>query len=167
VANCLAGFLLTRKLLLLLMASPAACVVNVALAGQQEIDFSDVVLRQQFSGQRAHRQSKLAQILIPIDLAGEFEGSGVSVNALHPATFMNTSIVNRAGIVPTSRVEDGGEAILRLATVPALASHRTVFRGVAGGRWRHASGSLRLAAAGAAHSLRVSLPLNQSFGEER
>ena len=123
MANCLAGFLLTRKLLLLLMASPAACVVNVALAGQQEIDFSDVVLRQQSSGQRAHRQSKLAQILIPIDLAGEFEGSGVSVNALHPATFMNTSMIKRAGIVRTSRVEDGGEAILHLATVPALASH--------------------------------------------
>jgi hypothetical protein len=32
-------------------------------------------------------------------------------------------MVKRAGIVPTSRVEDGGEAILHLATVPALASH--------------------------------------------
>ena len=51
--NYLAGFLLTRKLLPLLMASAAARVVNVASAGQQEIEFDDVMLRRQFSGQRA------------------------------------------------------------------------------------------------------------------
>ena len=121
--NYLAGFLLTRRLLPLLMGSAPARVVNVVSAGQQEIDFDDMMLKQQFSGQRAYRQSKLAQILFTMDLARELEGSGVTVNALHPATFMNTTMVKRAGIAPISRVEDGADAIVHLAVAPALASH--------------------------------------------
>jgi hypothetical protein len=56
------------------------------------------------------------------DLARELEGSGVIVNALHPASLMNTTMVKRARVTPMSRVEDGGDAIIHLATAPALAS---------------------------------------------
>ena len=37
------------------------------------------------------------------------------VNALHPATYMNTAMVRRAGVTPMSSVEQGAEAILSLA----------------------------------------------------
>ena len=120
--NYLAGYLLSRRLLRLLAASAPARIVNVASAGQQAIDFDDVMLERGFSGQRAYRQSKLAQILFTIDLAHELEGSGVTVNALHPAALMNTTMVRRAGIAPMSRVEDGAAAILHLAMSPALAA---------------------------------------------
>ena len=41
-------------------------------------------------------------------------------NALHPSTYMNTTMVRRSGISPMSRVEDGAEAILQLAVSPKL-----------------------------------------------
>ncbi|HEY2610327.1 MAG TPA: SDR family NAD(P)-dependent oxidoreductase [Reyranella sp.] len=118
--NYLAGFLLTHLLLPLLKASAPARIVNVASAGQQAIDFSDVMLTRGYSGGGAYRQSKLAQILFTIDLAQELEGSGVIANALHPSTYMNTTMVRQSGTTPISTVEDGAAAILQLAVSPTL-----------------------------------------------
>ncbi|TPK52478.1 MULTISPECIES: SDR family NAD(P)-dependent oxidoreductase [unclassified Mesorhizobium] len=118
--NYLAGFLLTEGLLPLLKASAPARIVNVASAGQQAIDFSDVMLTHGYSSVRAYCQSKLAQILFTIDLAEQLKGSGVTVNALHPASYMNTTMVRQAGVTPWSSVETGAEAIVNLATSPAL-----------------------------------------------
>ncbi|RUX09875.1 SDR family NAD(P)-dependent oxidoreductase [Mesorhizobium sp. M8A.F.Ca.ET.059.01.1.1] len=118
--NYLAGFLLTSKLLPLLRASAAARIVNVASAGQQAIDFDDVMLTHGYSGVRAYCQSKLAQILFTIDLSEQLKGSGVTVNALHPASYMNTTMVRQAGVKPWSSVETGADAILNLATAQKL-----------------------------------------------
>jgi NAD(P)-dependent dehydrogenase (short-subunit alcohol dehydrogenase family) len=120
--NYLAGFLLTRSLLPLIVESAPSRIVNVSSAGQQAIDFADVMLRRGYSGGRAYCQSKLAQILFTIDLAEELAGTGVTVNSLHPATYMDTTMVRQAGVTPWSRVEEGAEAILNLALSPALAS---------------------------------------------
>jgi len=118
--NYLAGFLLTYLLLPLLKASRPARIVNVASAGQQAIDFSDVMLTRNYSGVTAYCQSKLAQIMFTVDLTDELKGSGVIANALHPSTYMNTTMVRRAGVSPMSKVEDGAEAILQLAVSPKL-----------------------------------------------
>jgi len=118
--NYLAGFLLTRLLLPLVKASAPARIVNVASAGQQAIDFDDVMLEKEYSGTRAYRQSKLAQILFTVDLAEELKGSGVIANTLHPSTYMNTTMVRQSGTTPISTVEQGAEAILQLAVSPAL-----------------------------------------------
>ena len=118
--NYLAHFLLTYELLPLLKASAPSRIVNVSSAGQQAIDFSDVMLERRYSGVTAYCQSKLAQIMFTIDLARELEGSGVIVNALHPSTYMNTTMVKRAGVSPMSRVEDGAAAILKLAVSAEL-----------------------------------------------
>ena len=117
----LAGFLLTRLLLPLIKASAPARIVNVSSAGQQALDFDDVMLMRSFSGRRAYCQSKLAQIMFTLDLAQELAGSGVTVNALHPATYMDTAMVRRAGVTPMSSVDEGAEAILNLATSPDIA----------------------------------------------
>jgi NAD(P)-dependent dehydrogenase (short-subunit alcohol dehydrogenase family) len=118
--NYLAGFSLTRLLLPLLKKSVPARIVNVSSLGQQAIDFSDVMLTRGYTGTRAYCQSKLAQISFTFDLARELEGSGVTVNALHPATYMDTTMVRQANVRPTSTVKEGGEAILQLAVSPAL-----------------------------------------------
>jgi NAD(P)-dependent dehydrogenase (short-subunit alcohol dehydrogenase family) len=73
-----------------------------------------------YSGARAYCQSKLAQIMFTLDLAQELTGYDVVVNALHPATYMNTTMVRRAGVTPISTVEQGAEAILNLAVSPEL-----------------------------------------------
>ena len=114
--NYLAGYALTRLLLPLLRKSAPSRIVNVSSLGQQAIDFRDVMLTEDYDGMRAYRQSKLAQILFTIDLAAELDLTGVTVNALHPATFMPTKIV--AG--PTaSTIAQGVEATMRLITAPA------------------------------------------------
>lgn len=113
--NYLSGFLLAHLLLPLLRAAAPSRIVNVASLGQHPIDFEDVMLTRGYSGARAYAQSKLAQIMFTIDLAQELAGSGVTVNALHPATYMNTTMVREGGITPVSTVEQGGEAILHLA----------------------------------------------------
>ena len=112
--NYLSGFLLTHLLLPLIKNSAPARIVNVSSLGQQAIDFKDVMMTHDYSGMRAYRQSKLAQILFTIDLAPELQGSGVTVNALHPATFMNTNMVREFG-TPMTTVEEGADAILKLA----------------------------------------------------
>lgn len=111
---------MTHSLLPLLKQSAPARIVNVASAGQQALDFADIHLISGYSGTRAYRQSKLAQILFTIDLAEDLRGSGVTVNALHPATFMDTTMVRQSGGTPRSTVEEGAEAILNLAVSPGL-----------------------------------------------
>jgi len=54
------------------------------------------------------------------DLAEELAGSSVTVNSLHPATYMDTNMVIQSGVEPVSRVEEGADAILHLAASPEL-----------------------------------------------
>jgi len=112
--NYLSGFLLANLLLPLIKAAAPSRIVNVASLGQQPIDFDDVMITKNYSGSRAYAQSKLSQIMFTIDLANELKGSGVTVNSLHPATYMNTTMVRAGGITPMSTVEQGGAAILHL-----------------------------------------------------
>lgn len=119
--NYLAGYHLTRRLLPLLTKSAPARIVNVSSAGQEPLDFGDPMLERSYDGMVAYRRSKLAQIMFTIDLAEELKDSGVTVNALHPATFMNTTMVLEVGIQPMSTIEEGGTATLRLITDPELA----------------------------------------------
>jgi NAD(P)-dependent dehydrogenase (short-subunit alcohol dehydrogenase family) len=112
--NYLAGFLLTRLLLPILEHSAPARVVNVASAGQMPIDFDDVMLERSYSGVQAYCQSKLAQVMFTFDLAADLWNKGVTVNALHPATFMPTKMVREAGAEPASSLEEGEEAVRRL-----------------------------------------------------
>jgi NAD(P)-dependent dehydrogenase (short-subunit alcohol dehydrogenase family) len=118
--NYLAGFQLTHLLLPLLKAGAPARIVNVSSAGQQPIDFDDVMLKRGYSGVRAYCQSKLAQILFTIDLAAELKSSGVTTNCLHPSTYMNTTMVRQSGNTPISSVETGADAIMQLAVSPKL-----------------------------------------------
>ncbi|SEG97153.1 NAD(P)-dependent dehydrogenase, short-chain alcohol dehydrogenase family [Nonomuraea solani] len=115
--NYLAGYLLTRLLLPVLRAAAPSRIVNVSSLGQAPIDFDDVMLVKEYSGVRAYCQSKLAQVMFTVDLAEELAGTGVTANALHPATYMPTKMVVAA---PASELREGVEATSRLVTDPEL-----------------------------------------------
>lgn len=115
--NYLAHFLLTLELLPLLR--PPARIVNVASAAQESIDFDDLMFEHGYQGRRAYARSKLAQVLFTVELARRLP-AGVTVNALHPASLMDTKMVHEHYGAPMSTVDEGVEATLRLLVDPAL-----------------------------------------------
>jgi NAD(P)-dependent dehydrogenase (short-subunit alcohol dehydrogenase family) len=114
--NYLAPFLLTRLLEPLLVGSAPARIVNVSSAGQAPLDFEDMMLERRYDGVRAYRQSKLALVMLTLDLAEKLRDKRVTANCLHPGTFMPTKMVLAAGIDPVDSLETGVEATMRLVT---------------------------------------------------
>jgi NAD(P)-dependent dehydrogenase (short-subunit alcohol dehydrogenase family) len=58
--------------------------------------------------------------MFTFDLAEELEGRGITVNCLHPASFMPTKIVFAARGGATSTLEEGIDATMRLISDPGL-----------------------------------------------
>ncbi len=120
--NYLSGFLLTHLLMDRLVASAPARIINVSSLAQTPIDFDDPMLEHGYTGGRAYAQSKLAQILFSFDLAEALADRNVFVGVLHPATYMNTTMVARAGVEPRTTVAEGAEAVMQLVTSTDLVS---------------------------------------------
>jgi NAD(P)-dependent dehydrogenase (short-subunit alcohol dehydrogenase family) len=112
--NYLSHFLLTRLLLPLIKHSAPARIINVASAGQSPLDFSNLMLERGYDAMKAYSQSKLAQIMFTFELAEHLRDTGVTVNALHPASLMDTKMVQSTFGYTMSTVEEGTEAVARL-----------------------------------------------------
>jgi NAD(P)-dependent dehydrogenase (short-subunit alcohol dehydrogenase family) len=125
--NYLSHFLLTQELLPLLKAGAPARIVNVASAAQRPIDFDDVMLKNDWQSGTSYAQSKLAQILFTISLAERLDAREITVNALHPATMMNTPMVSGMGMQARSSVEDGANAVMQLAVGTAVAGRTGLY----------------------------------------
>ncbi|MFI9833472.1 SDR family NAD(P)-dependent oxidoreductase [Streptomyces sp. NPDC051913] len=114
--NYLAPVALTRALLPTLRANAPARIVNVGSVGQDPVDFDDIEFRRGYDGFAAYRRAKFALAAHTFTLAEELTGTGIAVNVLHPATFMDTAMVREGGVAPWSTVADGAPGVLALAT---------------------------------------------------
>jgi NAD(P)-dependent dehydrogenase (short-subunit alcohol dehydrogenase family) len=118
--NYLAPFLLTNLLVPMLQRSSPSRIVNVASMGQETIDFGDIMLTKGYSGVRAYRRSKTALVMLTFDLAERLRKDGVTVNCLHPATYMDTNMVREAGIRALNSVQTGIDALMYVAASAKL-----------------------------------------------
>jgi len=84
--NHLGHFLLTNLLLDRIKASAPARIINVTSDAHRgaEIDFEDLMQEKKYSAFKAYHQSKLANVLFTYELARQLQGTGVTVNCLHP-----------------------------------------------------------------------------------
>jgi NAD(P)-dependent dehydrogenase (short-subunit alcohol dehydrogenase family) len=84
--NHLAYFLLTNLLLDTMKASAPARIINVSSDAHSggKIDFENLQGERSYSSFGPYGNSKLANILFTTELARRLEGTGVTVNALHP-----------------------------------------------------------------------------------
>ncbi|KKD09854.1 SDR family NAD(P)-dependent oxidoreductase [Streptomyces sp. WM6386] len=114
--NYLAPVALTRALLPVLRANAPTPIVNVGSVGQDPVDFDDIGFRRGYDGFAAYRRAKFALAAHTFTLAEELAGTGVAVNVLHPATFMDTAMVREGEFTPRSTVADGAPGVLALAT---------------------------------------------------
>ena len=94
--NHLAHFLLTGLLMDLIKKSESRRIINVASqAHASHLDFGNLQGEKHYEGYDAYSRSKLCNILFTYSLAQNLNGTGVSVNALHP------------GVIRTKLLRDG------------------------------------------------------------
>jgi NAD(P)-dependent dehydrogenase (short-subunit alcohol dehydrogenase family) len=133
--NHLAPFLLTTLLLDRLCKSAPARIVNVASVAHEgaHFDFDDPAMERGYRPFAAYGRSKLANLWFTYELARRLDGSGVTVNAVHPG-LVRTALGNHSG--PLRRAgwqllhvayrkvslsaDEGAAAITHLATAPEL-----------------------------------------------
>lgn len=98
--NHLAHFLLTNLLLERLKASVPARIINVSSEAHRMagMNFDDLMGEKSYATFTAYGQSKLANILFTVELASRLQGSGVTVNALHPGVVATGFGHNSKGI---------------------------------------------------------------------
>jgi NAD(P)-dependent dehydrogenase (short-subunit alcohol dehydrogenase family) len=118
--NYLAGWILVHRLRDALEAAAPSRIVNVASLSADPIDFDDLMLEQPGAYPRGYGQSKLAQVMMTIELAPSFSAKGVTMISLHPATLMNTTMVESLGIPPRTTVAQGRDTVMGLITAPTL-----------------------------------------------
>jgi len=99
--NYLAYFLLTNLLLDTIKASAPARIINVSSRAhaRAQINFDDLQSRSNYRGIRAYEKSKLAIVLFTYELARRLEGTGVTVNTLHPGVVATNFATHNGGIV--------------------------------------------------------------------
>ncbi len=127
--NHLGTFLLTHELLPLLEASaPARIVVlSSSLHFRGKMDWDDLEFeKRKFNGPTAYNQSKLANVLFTKALARRLEGTGVTVNAVHPGVVATElardypKLLVKVFHLFLLSPEEGARCSLHVATSPEL-----------------------------------------------
>ncbi len=101
--NHLGHFLLTNLLLDVLKVSAPSRIINITSSAHRgtEMDFEDLQGEKKYSGWNAYSQSKLANVLFTYQLAKLLEGTGVTVNCLHPGVVRTGFGKDQSGLMST------------------------------------------------------------------
>jgi NAD(P)-dependent dehydrogenase (short-subunit alcohol dehydrogenase family) len=118
--NYLPGWILAHRLRPSLEAAKPSRIISVASIAQSPIDFTDVMLERSGASARGYGQSKLAQITMTNLLAPEFAAAGITMVSLHPATMMNTTMVQQSGMPARTTIAEGLDAVMALVTAESL-----------------------------------------------
>ncbi|WP_052848004.1 SDR family NAD(P)-dependent oxidoreductase [Streptomyces avicenniae] len=110
--NYLAPVLLTRCLRAPLRAAGAAQVVNVGSIGQSPLNFDDPQFTRGYDGTEAYTRSKFALAAFTFTVADDYARDDIRVNCVHPANYMDTTMVTEAGVRPWSSVAHGTASVL-------------------------------------------------------
>jgi NAD(P)-dependent dehydrogenase (short-subunit alcohol dehydrogenase family) len=111
--NYLAPVLLTSLLQPVLLRS--ARVVNVTSASHSmDYLYQFTLPTSGYLQAVTYCQSKLALIMWTYELAEALAGTGISVNAVNPGTYVDTKMVRQTGGVPQTKLADGAAPIVRL-----------------------------------------------------
>jgi retinol dehydrogenase 12 len=124
-------FILTHHLLAMLTASAPARIVNVSSEAHRgaRLNFSDLQNEHGYSAMKAYGQSKLANLYFTYGLAAQLDGSGVTVNALHPGFVASGFGKNNGrliawamGLVQLAAISpaEGAETSIYLASSPEV-----------------------------------------------
>lgn len=131
--NHLGYFILTLLLLDTLKASAPSRIVNVSSDAHvgASLNFDDLQSKQDFGGMKVYGRSKLANLYFTYELAKQLQGTGVTVNALHPgfvATNLGADNIPLVGgllkkVINLSAmdVKKGAQTSIYLATSPEVA----------------------------------------------
>jgi NAD(P)-dependent dehydrogenase (short-subunit alcohol dehydrogenase family) len=130
--NHLAYFLLTRLLLDCLRAGVPSRVINVSsgVHSGATLDFEDLQGDRSYRANRAYGQSKLANILFTYELARRLNGTGITVNCLHPGVIGTQLLADYMGAPPGAGAvartfgatpERGAATSIYLASSPEVA----------------------------------------------
>ena len=119
----LGAFLLTHLLLDKLKTSSPARIINVTskMHTMNTIDFDNLQAEKKFGPFKTYAASKLANIMFTYSLAEKLNGSGVTVNCLHPGVIAS-NIGSTPGFIKMfmKSTEKGAETPLYLATSPEV-----------------------------------------------
>ena len=111
--NYLSAYLLTKLLLPCLARGDSPRILNIASRSQQAIVLDDLMLEKKWTGLRAYCQSKLALVMMAVQLAPEMSKIGIAINAIHPATLMPTKIV-QGQFEPRDSLAEGVRNVIAL-----------------------------------------------------
>jgi NAD(P)-dependent dehydrogenase (short-subunit alcohol dehydrogenase family) len=131
--NHLASFLLTNLLLDVLKASAPARIINVGTRINTRMDFEDLQFEKRpYRGLQAYSQTKLGNIHFTYELARRLEGTGITVNCVHPGVFKSNlgkdegpepiffRLVGLIGQIILPDANHAAKRILYLATAPEV-----------------------------------------------
>ena len=133
--NHIGYFVFTDELLDLVKLSAPSRIVNVASdahkAARKGVNFDDLERNRAYSGFVVYGETKLMNILYTRELARRLEGSGVTVNCLHPGVIASGFGLNNKGFLGWATrtlgplflltPEEGAQTSIYLCTSPEVA----------------------------------------------